>query len=201
MSSVVSREVEARSHMSAPKTPSATFPQMAVRWRTFCLATGDDSLPPIYAIWANTTKAEHRVALQSALEECVNTGLAACRITQLASKELYEIVLHSHFAASYNKVDNLTKGLQPFTCGFQSTEWDHNVASTASQFDQMMAGLVAPSLAEQETFSTKEVPLPLMVYQLGMQLGCTSVVFGVVLGPVLTQSQPKRALSNSNPNG
>ena len=45
-------EVEAHSGACAPKTPSATFPQMAAHWRTFCLATGDDSLPPIYTIWA-----------------------------------------------------------------------------------------------------------------------------------------------------
>ena len=52
-------EVEAQSCASAPKTPSATFPQMAARWCTYCLATGDDGLPPIYTIWANATKAEH----------------------------------------------------------------------------------------------------------------------------------------------
>ena len=84
-------EVEVQSRASAPKTPSATFPQMAARWHTFCLAMGDDGLPPIYAIWANATKAEHRVTLQSALEECVNTSLATCRITLLASKELLKI--------------------------------------------------------------------------------------------------------------
>ena len=49
----------------------------------------------MYALWANTTKAERQVALQSALEEHVNTSLAACRITPLASKELYEIVLQA----------------------------------------------------------------------------------------------------------
>ena len=62
-------EVEVRSRASAPKTPSATFPQMAARWRTYCLAAGDDGLPPIYTIWANATKAERRVAPQSAQEE------------------------------------------------------------------------------------------------------------------------------------
>ena len=186
-------EVEARNRATALKTPSATFLQTAARWRTYCLAAGDDDLPPIYAIWANATKAERRVALQSALEERVNTGLAAGRITPLASKELYEIVLQGRFAASYHEVDDLTKGLQPFTCGFQSTERDRNVATRATQFDQMMAGLVAPSLAEQETFRTKEVPLPSTVYQLGTQLGCTSVVFDVVLGPIHPLAQDLRS--------
>ena len=137
-------EVEARSHASAPKTPSATFPQTAACWCTFCLATWDDSLPPIYSIWANATKAERRVPLQSALEGYVNTGLAACRITPLASNELYEIVIQGQFAAGYHEVDDLTKGLQPFTCGFQSTDQDCDIAIRATQFDQMMAGLVAP---------------------------------------------------------
>ena len=186
-------ETEARSRASAPKTPSATFPQTAAHWHTYCLASGDDGLPPIYTIWANATKAERQVALQSTLEERVNTGLAASRITPLASKELYEIVLQGRFAASYHEVDDLMKGLQPFTCGFQSTERDRDVASRASQFDQMMAGLVAPSLAEQETFRTKEVPLPSTVYQLGTQLGCTSVVFDVVLGPIHPLAQDLRS--------
>ena len=177
-------EVEARSRASAPKTLSATFPQTAARWHTYCLATGDDGLPPIYTIWANATKAEHRVALQSALEERVNTSLAAGRIMPLASKELYKIVLQGRFAASYHEVDDLMKGLQPFTCGFQSTDRDRDIATRATQFDQMMVGIVALSLAEQETFRTKEVPLPSSVYQLGTQLGCTSVVFDVVLGPI-----------------
>ena len=84
----------------------------------------------------------------------------------------------------YHEVDNLTKGLQPFTCGFQSTDQDRDVAIRAIQFNQMMAGLVASSLAEQETFRMKEVTLPLTVYQLGMQLGYTSMVFDIVLDPI-----------------
>ena len=51
-------EVEARNRASAPKTPSMMFPQTAAHWHTFCLATGDDGLPPIYSIWANMVKAE-----------------------------------------------------------------------------------------------------------------------------------------------
>ena len=102
-------EVEARSHASAPKTPSATFLQTAARWRTYCLAVGDDGLPPpIYNIWDNATKAECQVALQSALEERVNTGLAADQITPLAYKELYKIILQGRFPASYHEVDDLT---------------------------------------------------------------------------------------------
>ena len=124
------------------------------------------------------------MALQSALEQHINTRLAASRITPLASKELYKIILQGRFAAGYHEVDDLTKGLQPFTCGFQATEQDRNIATRATQFDQMMAGLVAPPLAEQETFWTKEVPLLSTVYQLETQLGCTSVVFDVVLGPI-----------------
>ena len=94
---------------------------------------------------------------------------------------------------SYHEVDDLTKGLQPFTCGFQSTDRDCDIVTRATQFDQMMAGLVAPSLAEQDTFRTKEVPLPSTVYQLGTQLGCTSVVFDVVVGPIHPLAQDLRS--------
>ena len=34
-------EVEVRGRASAPKTPSATLPETAAHWRTYCLATGD----------------------------------------------------------------------------------------------------------------------------------------------------------------
>ena len=57
----------------------------------------------------------------------------------------------------------------------------------------MMVGLVAPSLAKQETFHTKEIPLPSTVYQLGTQLGCTSVVFDMVLGPIHPLAQDLRS--------
>ena len=46
-------EMEARSRASAPTTPSATFLQTAACWRTYCLAAGDDDLPP-YMLYGPT---------------------------------------------------------------------------------------------------------------------------------------------------
>ena len=56
------------------------------------------------------------------------------------------------------------------------------ISAQALRFDQMQLGHTAPTLAEQDTLCTKEVPMPQSIYELGTQLGCTSVVLDVVLG-------------------
>ena len=46
----------------------------------------------------------------------------------------------------------------------------------------MQLGHTAPTLAEQDTLRTKEVPVPQSIYKLGTQLACTGLVLDVVLG-------------------
>ena len=77
---------------------------------------------------------------------------------------------------------DLSKGLSPFTCGFQVGERDTEISAWALQFDQMQLGHTAPTMAEQDTLQTKEVPMPQSIYELGIQPACTSVVLDVVLG-------------------
>ena len=139
-------------------------------------------LPHIYHLWANSTKAEKRTALQTAFNDRVESGLSASRTTPLATKELYEMVVQGQLASHLFEGEDLSKGLSPFTCGFQVGERDTAISAWALRFDQMQLGHTAPTLAEQDTLCTKEVPVPQSIYELGTQLVCTSVVLDVVLG-------------------
>ena len=142
----------------------------------------DAQLLALYHTWANSTKAERRVVLQALLDECVNSGLGASRVTPLATKELYELLFQARLASHTHEAEDLTKGVSPFTCRYQVRERDQDVAVRAHHFDQMLLGHTNPTLAEQETLRMKDLPLPLTIYQFTMQLGCFSTVLDVVLG-------------------
>ena len=121
-------QAEARNRAAAPKEPSEAFPQMAVLWQCYCGVTTDAQLPSLYHTWANSTKAERRVTLQVALDECVNSRLGASRVTPLATKELYELLFPARLASHVHEAEDLTKGASPFTCGYQVGERDQDVA-------------------------------------------------------------------------
>ena len=94
------------------------------------------------------------------------------------------MVVQGQLASHLFEGEDLSKGLSPFTCGFQVGERDTAISARALRFDQMQLGHTAPTLAEQDTLCTKEVPVPQSIYKLGTQLACTSVVLDVVLGDV-----------------
>ena len=112
----------------------------------------------ILSTWANSTKAERRDALQAALDEHVNSGLGASRVAPLATKELYELLFQARLASHIHEAEDLTKGVSPFTCGYQVGERDQDVAVRAHRFDQMLLGHTDPTLAEQETLRTRDLP-------------------------------------------
>ena len=175
-------QVEARARAVAPKTPMGAFPQFATIWRRNLGVADDGGLTHIYHLWANSTTAERRTALQTAFNERVESGLSASCTTPLATKELYEMVVQGQLASHLFEGEDLSKGLSPFTCRFQVGEHDTAISARALGFDQMQLGHTAPTLAEQDTLRTKEVPVPQSIYELGTQLACTSMVLDVVLG-------------------
>ena len=59
--------------------------------------------------------------------------------------------------------EDLSKGLSPFTCGFQVGERDTAISARALRFDQMQLGHTAPTLAEHNTLRTKEHSIHLRV--------------------------------------
>ena len=175
-------QAEARNRASAPKEPSEAFPQTAVLWRRYCGVTVDAQLPALYHTWANSTKVERRVTLQASFDGRVNSGLGASQVTPLATKELYELLFQAQLASHTHEAEDLTKGVSPFTCGYQVGERDQDVAVRAHRFDQMLLGHTNPTLAEQETLRTNDLPLPLTIYQFTTQCGCFSMVLDVALG-------------------
>ena len=70
-------QVEARARAAAPKTPTSAFPQFATIWRRNLGVADDGGLPHIYHLWANSTKAERHIALQTAFNVRVESGLSA----------------------------------------------------------------------------------------------------------------------------
>ena len=172
----------AHAHATAPKTPTSVFPQFTTIWWRNLGAADDGGLPHIYHLWANSTKAERRTALQTAFNERVESGLSASHTMPLATKELYKMVVQGQLASHLFEGEDLSKGLSPFTCGFQVGECDTAISARALHFDQMQLGHTTPTLAEQDTLRTKEVPVPQSIYELGTQLACTSMVLDMVLG-------------------
>ena len=93
------------------------------------------------------------------------------------------MVLHGRFAPHPHQMDDLTVGVHPFTCGYaRGSLTGRVVESRTSGYDLMLAGQIAPTLAEQGTFHTASVDLPASIFQ-GMQMirGC-SVVLDVIQG-------------------
>ncbi|KAL7574121.1 hypothetical protein ACA910_014808 [Epithemia clementina (nom. ined.)] len=178
------RAADAASRMAAtaPALPSTKFPETTPVWLRFCTVVDEADLPPLYHRWANAAKAERRIAFQSLLEERAQRGEAATNIAPFVTKELHEQVLMGRFAPRTYEADDLTVGINPFTCGFQNSDRDRDVVVRTQNFDLMLQGHTQPTLAEQETFRTKDVPLPNTIYEAGLQLKATSVVLDVVLG-------------------
>ena len=110
-------QVEARARAAAPKTNTSAFPQFATIWRRNLGVADDGGLPHIYHLWANSTKAERRIALQTAFNERVESGLSASHTMPLATKELYEMVVQGQLTSHLFEGEDLSKGLSPFTCG------------------------------------------------------------------------------------
>jgi hypothetical protein len=88
------------------------------------------------------------------------------------------------FAPKSFQMDDLTKGLNPFAFGLSSgSSSGKSVQSRAQAYDMMMHGLAAPTLGEQDTFTTKEVSIPTVTEAANIQLRTFSVVLDVLQGP------------------
>ncbi|KAL7566310.1 hypothetical protein ACA910_013635 [Epithemia clementina (nom. ined.)] len=167
---------------TAPQLPSAKFLETTPVWLHYCTVVDEADLPLLYHCWANAAKAKQCIAFQSIINEQARQTNAASNIVPFATKELYEHVLMGRFAPRAYKAEDLSVGINPFTCGFQNSDRDWDVVIRTQHFDLMLQGHMQPTLAEQETFRTKDVPLPNTIYKAGLQLKATSIVPDVVLG-------------------
>ncbi|KAL7569593.1 hypothetical protein ACA910_009563 [Epithemia clementina (nom. ined.)] len=167
---------------TAPQLPSTKFPETTPVWLRYCMVVDEADLPPLYHHWAKAAKAEQRIAFKSIIDKQERQTDAASNIAPFATKELNEHVLMGRFAPWAYKAEDLSVGINPFTCGFQNSDRDRDVVIQTQNFDLMLQGHMQPTLAEQETFRTKEVPLPNTIYETGLQLKATSIVLDVVIG-------------------
>ncbi|KAL7558632.1 hypothetical protein ACA910_019463 [Epithemia clementina (nom. ined.)] len=155
---------------------------MAPVWLHYCTIVDEADLPPLYHRWANAAKTKRRIAFQSVIKERARQADAATNIAPFATKELYEHVLMGRFAPRAYEADNLSMRINRFTCGFQNSKHNRDVIIRTQNFDLMLQGHMQPTLAEQETFCTKDVPLPSTIYKTGLQVKATSVILSVASG-------------------
>ena len=158
----------------------------------YCIVVDEVDLPALYHRWARAVKAERRIAFQALLDERARQQDAATAIAPFVTKELHETVLMGRIAPKTHEMEDLGVGLNPFSCGFQNSEKDREVVIRAQNMDLMLQGHTQPTLAEQETFKTKEVPVPTTIYEAGLQIKATSVTLDVVLGVHAPLSQSLR---------
>ena len=71
------------------------------------------------------------------------------------------MVLYGCVGPHVHQLNDLTVGLSPFTCGFFVGQKGSPVATRVKRYDSAMAGVAAPTIAEQDEFRTKEVPFHL----------------------------------------
>lgn len=168
---------------SAPKLPSSEFPASTDMWKLLAGAADEMDLPEFYHKWANSKKADRRRQLQTAFNQRAKQPGAATRIPPIATKELHDMVLQCEVAPSLQQGNKLNVGINPFTCGNFMGQRNSQVQVRAETHDLVLEGLVAPTIAEQERFVTKEVTLPASSYQGGLMLKLCSIVLDCIQTP------------------
>jgi hypothetical protein len=162
-------------------TPSEAFPWFS---RRFLLLAGVDDemdLPKIYHELASAKKAEARQCVSEIINartlEPDSAGVSEVKVT----KELFEMIKQGNLGSEL-EIDDLTKGVQPFTCGYGMGPASDLVSARIDAFDLTMAGEIRPSMVEELTFKTKEIVLPEEPFLFQSMLQATSVVIDVVQG-------------------
>ena len=91
-------------------------------------------------------------------------------IVPLVTKELHKTVLNARFAPAMHKLDDLSLGINPFTCGYFADEKEQAAMLCTQQYDLMLQSATSPTVTEQEAFTTKKIPFPANPYAAGLQL-------------------------------
>jgi hypothetical protein len=174
-----------RYHETRPKVPSETkFKHAVLDWMRFSSITDEEDLPPVYKELANTDKGEHISILQAHLKIQARQVGAATQQTPVASKELLEMVKQARFYCEPHELNDLTLGLQPFAVGlFVGDKLSKTAEARAAGYENMLQGTVNPTLAEQATFTTKEVRIPQDLFSAKMMLCTLSIILDVLQGP------------------
>jgi hypothetical protein len=176
----VSKDAERRAD-KAPALPSDKFPWATKRFLKICGVDDERDLPPVYAALANATKQERRLCLQEFVEERRQEVDSAGAGKVVVTKEVHDMIV-SGLVGDAHGLDDLTVGLQPFTCGFGMGTTSKTIQARVDAYDTSMLGHATPTMAEQIHFSTKEILLPGEPYIFQHMLNATSVIIDVAQG-------------------
>ena len=167
----------ARAAASAPKTPSAKYPQTVGGIRRICEAPTDADLPQLWHVLANASKKEGIQAVQALVDTRADTvGLVPPVITP----ELYTRINEARFGTA--TVDDLTAGLSPFLITVGASDEAMSARGRAATFAVLQGAEAAPDLAEIRELTTAA---PYMVQTLTKSLYVYkgySVLLDIVLG-------------------
>lgn len=176
------QRVAERAGGNAPKLPSQTYPSTYKLFLRVAGVEDERDLPQLYHVLANTHKSDRRSAMQFQVSEYLRSGASRAWTTVLVTKELYETVSKADLGAA-GKLDDLTHGLQPFTCGFGRGPVRDRVEARIAAYDTAMGSETNPTLAEQvQHLTTKEVVFPSDALQFVDMVQQTSTVVAVVQG-------------------
>ena len=102
---------------SAPKQLSEIFINTTPLWIKYAAVHTKQELLPIYYTKENSSKTKSQVALISTFMAQAAELTAATIIPPVASKEVYDMLLLANLNFAPHKLDNLSLGINPFTCG------------------------------------------------------------------------------------
>lgn len=166
----------------APKMPSDAYPETTKLWLLTAGVDAEEDLPPLYKRLANVPKKESaRLVMESVVGARCREDDSAGKQDIIVTKELFEMTKQGRFG-SQAFCDDLTAGVNPFTCGYGKGPHTKTIAVRTEHYDQMAIGDTRPSLTEQLHFRTKEVVLPDNDHLFKQMLQSTSVVIDVIQG-------------------
>jgi hypothetical protein len=165
----------------APKLPSERFMFAHRKWLIIAGVDAEEDLPQIYHDLANVLKGDLRPCLQGHLDERASQEGAATPIKTLVTVNCYEAVKMGDLGRHHD-IDDLTAGIQPFSCGYDAGPKTATIAAAIQGFDLMQSGSVNPTMSEQQEFMTKTVRFPRDPFEFTQMLGSTSLFLDVLQG-------------------
>ncbi len=177
-----------RATLTARKEPATIYPHGIRYMRRLAGLPEDGSrdtdLPPLIHELANVKASERRACIQARLRVRCDEPGAATRQAPIATKEML-LMIESGLAIAPTmfEIDELEKGLGPFTCSWrQGTPQGDAIFDRQENYDQQLAGSTQATLAEHKSLATKEIQFPKTSWEATQMLKSFSIVLDEVQG-------------------
>ena len=179
---------EERASRSARKPVSKVYPHTVRYYRRLSGCpedgSGDRDLPELYKELANAKSSEKRTCIQQRLTLRASEAGSASNIAPVITKEVLAMIEQGvTMAPTIFQLEDLTAGLNPFTCGwFQGTTKGDKVYERQVDFDNQQSGDTTITLAESRLLATKDVHFPTTTWEATQMLNGISLVLDEVHG-------------------